>query len=259
MRRSILLGMRLMILQLPSPSTKTCDVALKKTIPHINNPRPWYHSRLVEDWSCSKIMSPLSNMLTGAATLLWITHLSIAFPSLSATQLLRQAQNHSLQLSETPAPECFTLTFAPPLKQDQCNDELEWFLDEERKYEELNFVGADTPYTYTRPRAAGDDHGPCYITVDARDLFVTDEFTFEDLAKFTSEVLESCKDGRVRAGRGGRVMMTDARREWAGFFLRVDAWDPNANWRLNPGNIGTAQLRNQTLARAGRQPAFLSS
>lgn len=129
----------------------------------------------------------------------------------------------SPHLSALPTPECFTVTLAPPLKPSQCNAELEYFLEEQRRYDYLDFVGAKAPYIYTRPRT---NSGPCFVTVVANDLFVTDAFTYGDLARFTKEILEKCRDGRVLKGKGGVLRMTDARSEWGGFSLRVDAWNP---------------------------------
>jgi len=130
------------------------------------------------------------------------------------------------------------------LKQNQCNDELEWFLEEQRKYDYLEFVGAKAPYIYTRPRTAQEQSGPCFVTVLADDLFVTDEFTYGDLARFTREILEKCKNGRMLAGKGGMLKMTDANDDWGGFYLRVDAWNPYPGRSI--AGSGTVWFNNVT-------------
>lgn len=153
--------------------------------------------------------------------------LCLSSPLQTASQSPSPSHRHPFHLSAPPTPECFSVTLAPRLKQNQCNAELEWFLEEQRRYDYLEFVGASAPYTYTRSRTAQEDQsGACFVTVVATDLFVTDEFTYGDLARFTREILDKCRDGRVLAGKGGMLKMTDANDEWGGFWLRVDAWNP---------------------------------
>lgn len=132
----------------------------------------------------------------------------------------------AIHLPTPPTPECFILTVAPPLEPGQCDTELRWFLEDERRHKYLDLVGANAPYTYTRPRIAEDTHGRCFVSIIANDLFVTDRFTFEEIACFTQKILTKCRDGRVRAGRGGVVLMTTDQEDWGGFKLRVDAWNP---------------------------------
>jgi len=170
--------------------------------------------------------------------------LCLSSPLQSASQSPSPSRNHSTRLSALPTPECFTFTLAPPLKQNQCNDELEWFLEEQRKYDYLEFVGAKAPYIYTRPRTAQEQSGPCFVTVLADDLFVTDEFTYGDLARFTREILEKCKNGRMLAGKGGMLKMTDANDDWGGFYLRVDAWNPYPGRSI--AGSGTVWFNNVT-------------
>lgn len=153
--------------------------------------------------------------------------LCLSSPLQPAAQSPSPPPLHPPPLSALPTPECFTLTLAPPLKQNQCNAELEWFLEEQRRYDYLEFVGASAPYTYTRPRTAQEEKtGRCYVSVVANDLFVTDAFTYGDLARFAAQILEKCRDGRMLAGKGGMLKMTDAKGDWGGFWLRVDARNP---------------------------------
>lgn len=185
-------------------------------------------------------------MLFEALLFLNIAWICVSTPlnPLIPPQIPRPLPGHPIHLSTPPSPDCFTLTLAPPLKQNQCNDELEWFLEEERKYDVLDLVGANAPYTYSRPRTSEDHNGPCFVTIVADDLFDTDQFTFEDLAKFTVRILAACKDGRLRAGRGGILEMTDDKEDWGGFSLRVDARNPFPE-KLLPGNE-TLLIKNGT-------------
>ena len=141
-------------------------------------------------------------------------------------QLLSRNSTSSVELSASSDPKCFTWTFAPLLKQCQCNPELEWFLEEERRYDFLELVGAATPYVYKRPRGPGNQLGRCFVSITADDPHATDQFTFGDVARFTNAVLLHCVDENYRFGRGGITNMTDAREEWGGFKLRVDAFNP---------------------------------
>lgn len=187
----------------------------------------------------------LSVLLSSFSILIGIAHLGFSSPvqpSLPDFTLLRNQSSH---LSGLPPPECFTFTLAPRLKQHQCNAELEWFLEESRKYDVLDLVGANAPYTYTR---SGKPSGlrksdSCFVTITADDLFVTDQFTYGDLARFTTAILDRCRDGRVMAGKGGMLKMTDGRDVWGGFYLRADAWNPYP-WRL--GGNHTAPVGNRT-------------
>ena len=197
-------------------------------------------------------------MLSKALLFLGVAQICLSTPvnPLLPPQTARPVPGHLIHLSNPPSPDCFTLTLAPPLRQDQCNDELEWFLEEERKYDVLDLVGANAPYTYTRPRTSEDRSGPCFVTIVAEDLFDTDQFTFEDLAKFTAKILATCKDGRYRAGRGGILEMTDDQGDWGGFFLRVDAKNPFPR-KLVAGNE-TLLIRNGTFPFRGRPELYLS-
>ncbi|KAL9598041.1 MAG: hypothetical protein Q9219_004735 [cf. Caloplaca sp. 3 TL-2023] len=163
--------------------------------------------------------------LSKLPTLLFIAGFWLSSLVQHSTQAVFVPHIYPAKLSTTPAPECFKLSLAPPLKQNQCNDELEWFLEESRKYDVLDLVGANTPYTFTQSGRA-QERGKCYVTITSDDLFVTDQYTYGDLARFTQKILESCRDGRLMSGKGGTVKMTDGRDIWGGFYLRVDAWNP---------------------------------
>ena len=163
--------------------------------------------------------------LSRLTILLFIASFALSSPVQPATQDLSISPSLPTKLTSIPTPECFTFSFAPPLKQHQCNDEIEWFLAESRKYDVLDLVGANAPYTFTQSGRA-QERDKCYVTITASDLFVVDQYTYGDLARFTSRILDKCRDGRMMSGKGGMVKMTDGRDIWGGFYLRVDAWNP---------------------------------
>ena len=196
-------------------------------------------------------------MLCNAFLFLAVAYVGLSTPlgPVLPLRVHKPHRGHLIHLSDPPSPECFTFTLAPPLKQNQCNDELEWFLEEERKYDYLDLVGANAPYTYTRPRTSEDESGPCFITIVADDLFDIDQFTFGDLAKFTTAILDKCTDGKFMASRGGVIEMTDDQEDWGGFSLRVDAKNPYPERPLG-GNV-SVPLDNGTFPLSRRPGLYL--
>ena len=157
--------------------------------------------------------------------LLFIANVGRSIPVHNSTQGSIIISSHPANLSIIPTPECFKYSLAPTLKQDQCNDEIEWFLEESRKYDVLELVGANAPYVFTRS-GRFHERDKCFVSITSDDLFVTDQFTYGDLSKFTLAILDKCRDGLVMSSKGGQVKMTDGRDVWGGFYLRVDAWNP---------------------------------
>ena len=98
----------------------------------------------------------------------------------------------------------------------------------------------NAPYTFTRFHKKEGSDAACYVTIYTDDLFVTDSFTYGDLA---TAILDQCRDGKMLADIGGMLKMTDGRDDWGGFYLRIDAWDPSiarsprGNKFLHHGNI----------------------
>lgn len=178
--------------------------------------------------------------------LLSISHLCLSSPFSTPTlQTLQSHHNHSLQaspthtqLSEPARPTCFIFRFAPVLRAQQCNAQLEWFLDEVRKYDLLDFSGREMPRAFSRAT-----HN-CFVTITAEDPTDADSFTYGDLARFTSTILDQCRGGRFISGRGGEMEMTDASGSWGGFVLRVDAFSP---LHREQNDNGTLRIGNKTL------------